>query len=184
MSTTDNKENWTGRLPFGARNIRPVAGSEKVKESYRADSPSFLTVPRTDQDFIINVQRQMLADMRTAQMSYFDSKTVALQEMQADIDRRIQNLQQVEESLNTREKAIAEQLNRVELEKAELNQIRQLLRIENESIRISSKDLRDQIKKYEIVIKMMMRPTQVTQRKDPLSREEVDTPDLPQQFRL
>jgi len=120
-----------------------------------------MEAPACDQELLMSIQRKLLAEMRNAQVQYFDSKMLAVQEIQADIDRRMEKLQEVEKSIYERERGIADQLSRLELEKTELNQIRQLLRVENESIRLSSKDLKDQIRKYEIVIKMMMRPPHI-----------------------
>jgi len=103
-----------------------------------------------DQEHIITQQHRKLSEMRVSQMNYFDTRMVELQERRQELDKR-------ELAIASQEQQLRELSKRLDIEKLELNQIRQLLRVENESLRISSKDLRDQIRKYEVVIKMMMR---------------------------
>lgn len=103
-----------------------------------------------DREHIITQQHRKLSEMRVSQMNYFDTRMVELQERRQELDKR-------ELAIASQEQQLRELSKRLDLEKLELNQIRQLLRVENESLRISSKDLRDQIRKYEVVIKMMMR---------------------------
>ena len=120
-----------------------------------------LPTNEVDQDVIFSTQQKKLTEMRLAQMNYFDSRMIELQERRQELENR-------EASVVTKEGQLKELAKRQELERSELNHIRQLLRVENESLRMSSKDLRDQIRKYEVVIKMMMRgqnrPLQVTER--------------------
>jgi len=120
-----------------------------------------LPTNEVDQDVIFSTQQKKLTEMRLAQMNYFDSRMIELQERRQELENR-------EASVVTKEGQLKELAKRQELERSELNHIRQLLRVENESLRMSSKDLRDQIRKYEVVIKMMMRgqnrQLQVTER--------------------
>ncbi len=132
-------------------NIQPITrtvGDEKYK-NLTAETTGQRTM-RSDQEIIIAQQQKKLYEMRVSQMNYFDTRTLELQERRQELDKR-------EITVSSREGQLSELSKRLELEKLELNQIRQLLRVENESLRISSKDLRDQIRKYEVVIKMMMR---------------------------
>ena len=134
--------------------LKPVVNGEKLnKNSTEPGSRGW----SSDKEILIARQQKKLNEMRLSQMNYFDTRMVELQERRQELDKR-------ESVISSRGEELRELSKRLEIEKLELNQIRQLLRVENESLRISSKDLRDQIRKYEVVIRMMMRehPTKMS----------------------
>ena len=149
------------------------------QENTSPNLPPFSTFEKAtmrDKEFIIDIQKKKVGEMRRSQMDFFDSKMIELQDKQTDIDAKLSELKVFEQFLHEREHAVADQLKRIEIEKMEVRQIRELLKTENESIRISSADLKQQIDKYERIIKMMMRTKQVIHDKDRL--ESANTPEL------
>lgn len=134
---------------------------EGVKKSFDLGLP-----PRgsdsDDRYAVMNMQMKKLEEMRKRQMSFFDSKITELQDQHVELDVKLNKLEARETSIKEKERQLVEQMKRIELEKSELIQIKNLLRIENESIILSSADLNSQIQKYEALIKLVARTGVVT----------------------
>jgi hypothetical protein len=151
----DNQENRS--LTSNYIIDQPLSGRVQAGPKLKPRHVEFISNSENcDQITIMTNQHKKLNEMRHSQMNYFDSRMLELQEKRLELDNR-------ETSVANREEQLQNCAKRLELEKSELSQIRQLLRVENESLRVSSRDLRDQIRKYEVVIKMMIRshPTKV-----------------------
>jgi uncharacterized protein YlxW (UPF0749 family) len=110
-----------------------------------------------DKQRIVTMQIQKLVEMRKSQMEFFDSKIIEIQEKQAALDSRWDEISERENTLNAKINELAETSKRVDIEKMEVTQIKELLRIENESIQVSNADLKAQINKYESLIKLVLR---------------------------
>lgn len=105
----------------------------------------------------MNAQMKKLEEMRKRQVNFFDAKVIELQDRNAELDAKLEELQVREKRICEKELRVGDQLHRLGVEKSELLKIKDLLRVENESIILSSADLSVQIQKYEALIKLVVR---------------------------
>lgn len=110
-----------------------------------------------DESVVVGMQVQKLQEMRKAQMDFFDTKVIEFQEKNAELDAKLLELEAREIQLQELQRKLDEQSKRVILEKSELAHIKDLVRIENESIKVSTADLNNQIMKYEALLRVAMR---------------------------
>lgn len=164
-----NQENLHGTrprpfLPFGVSS--PSGKTRQIDQSFSPSShQSPLSGADREREYLINTQIRKLGDMRKAQIDFFDSKMTQLKEAEESTARRSQELRELQTSLQQKEAHVRNQLRRLEVEKAEIMAIRDLLRAEHESITVTSSDLKSQLKKYEKILKLQGPPTLLTIKK-------------------
>lgn len=123
--------------------------NHRPKEGWSADA--------YDRTSLMNAQMKKLEEMRKRQVNFFDAKVIELQDRNAELDAKLEELQVREKRICEKELRVGDQLHRLGVEKSELLKIKDLLRVENESIILSSADLNVQIQKYEALIKLVVR---------------------------
>lgn len=107
-----------------------------------------------DRERIITAQRSKLADMRAGQLEFFDARLLELNEKQALVDEKVAQLRELEATIKEREEWVGNQLLRVEVDKAEIKGIRDLLKAESAAVQQTSADMKAQIKRYERLFKL------------------------------
>jgi hypothetical protein len=150
---------------FVNRPSLPFVGSgspDKIRHHDQSFSPSShqspFSVADRDRELLICSQIKKLSEMRKAQIDFFDMKMVELKEVETRINSRMENISRQDLDLKKREETIATNLKRLEMERNEISAIKELLRIENESIQVSSADLKLQLKRYERIFKLQGQP--------------------------
>lgn len=126
--------------------------NEKVRTLELA-SPKSFNSPRSnaerEKEVLVKAQIKKLAEMRKLQIEFFDQRIAELKEVESRVDEARRKAREQESLLQRKEALIRELLARFELEKEELHSIRELLRVENESTLMQSRDLRRVISKYQ-----------------------------------
>ena len=122
--------------------------SPKLRESLENDYQNRLKLLR-EKEVIIGVQVRKLHEMRTAQVTFFDTKMMELRETEVRIDQALEQLRKKEVELDLKQKFVEELIERLRSEKDEIGAIKQLLRTETESAQIQSRDLRRIVQRYE-----------------------------------
>ena len=132
-------------LPFGFSS--PAAGDQA------SFSPQSFSSPVSDRQTLVNAQIRKLAEMRKSQMAFFDSKMAVLKEAEVRVSNRADDIKKREEALIGKERHLTQILERIRSETEELVSIKELLKVENESVQLRIKDLRWLVNKYENSIK-------------------------------
>ncbi len=145
----------TYRVVRMMQNLLPQQDCCRLKESVEILRGSSDTTD--DRYVVMNMQIKKVEEMRKRQTSFFDAKVIELQDRHVELDAKMDKLDSREKQICEKECQLEEQMRRMALEKSELNQIKDLLRIENESIILSTADLNAQILKYEALIKLAVR---------------------------
>ena len=141
-------------LPFGGYS----SPSEKLRIHDQSFSPSSHQSPMSgldrDREILICSQIRKLGEMRKAQVEFFDMKMLEIKEAETRINERMDVLVKQDLEITRREEAVNANIRRVEMERREVNAIKELLRLENESIQVSSAELKVQLKRYEKIFKL------------------------------
>lgn len=133
---------------------KAMAGPHKIfNDSESADSPFSNRDPR---ERIIHGQRAKLAEMRKEQIEFFDAKMFEMNTKESQVSSRINELRELDCALQQREAWVENQLRRIEVEKAEIISIRDLLKAESAAMQMTASDMKSQIHKYDRLLRVRL----------------------------
>ena len=138
-------------LPFGSG-----INSEKVRLQEMTSSPRSFQSPRStadrDKEYLVQAQIKKLGDMRKAQVEFFDQKIMELKALEASAHEKMERVTEREASVNRKEEMLKQLISRLQIERDEIVAIKELLRVENQSVQSQSRDLKRVVNKYQRIL--------------------------------
>ena len=125
----------------------------KDNPSKRTGSPvsveTSLGRPLKDREAMLGLQMKKLHEMRASQVAFFDNKIIELRKQESMLNAKSVELAKKESDLILKEAFVKDLLERLRMEREEIDSIKDLLRTETESIQLQSRDLRRLVSKCE-----------------------------------